>query len=411
MPVIRFLLPVLLFTALANAQEGVWDPLADAREFKPGLFRAWSKNTVRILETYQHYQEAVVEHRPKRYDSLSHALVEREKRWFFFFEADQFSPVLRNSSGSFTRLMARTDRGNLEVDVVKSMGAAHVGYRSRHWETGTYAIADWLELRAERQYNGMHPELFENSDGADFLSLKAGYTLLAGYYRWKDWSLDAGLLMHFVPLVTSDSMGQETFRLRQMRDSSYSGEESSESIFIALGKSGYAFNTLLSADEGLASLGFDFPTISWNELDLTPFLRYQNYRTRYQAGGEVRISFFDPHAIRLEAAGDIHRNAANRFEAFGHVVIGQTWTFLALSPEQLASYDRYDFKIRLHADASLSSDALDESIWGAAGAVTFEDIAGVASFRIGMGYNALNQLRNFPERDAVGIQLLLRLAW
>src|SRR5690349_12914546 len=33
-----------------------FDPLADAREFDPGRLREWSKNSIRILETYKDYK-------------------------------------------------------------------------------------------------------------------------------------------------------------------------------------------------------------------------------------------------------------------------------------------------------------------------------------------------------------------
>jgi hypothetical protein len=38
-------------------------------------------------------------------------------------------------------------------------------------------------------------------------------------------------------------------------------------------------------------------------------------------------------------------------------------------------------------------------------------MGGVASYRLGMGYNDWRYLRLFPDRNAVGINLPLRVAW
>jgi hypothetical protein len=153
------------------------------------------------------------------------------------------------------------------------------------------------------------------------------------------------------------------------------------------------------------------PAFGAGGFSVAPFFRYQAYRSRYQAGAEVSRRLFPIQDLYVEAAGDLHRNSAGRFEAFHHVVLGQTLTLFGLPPERLATYRRYDFRLLLDADISVSSDALDETVWGFAGALTLLDMGGVVSYRLGMGYNDWQYLRFFPERDAVGINLMIRLAW
>jgi hypothetical protein len=54
---------------------------------------------------------------------------------------------------------------------------AHVGYLARDWSTGAYAILDLLELRAQEGNNLWHSELFEGESLGFFLAAgKAGYT-------------------------------------------------------------------------------------------------------------------------------------------------------------------------------------------------------------------------------------------
>jgi hypothetical protein len=405
------LLSATLLASATLAQDVTpFDPLADAREFDPGLLREWSRNSIRILETYREYKESFVRLRPKRYDSLSRTLVDKENAWFFLLEANLMSPVLKNGSG-YGRLKARTDKGNLEADVQKSNGAAHAGYLARDWEAGAYAIIDMLELRSEEESNRWHPELFQNQEGEGLLLFRAGKTILAGYGRWRDWTVDAGTLIKHVPLTTRDSAGKPIFRLRQMDDSSYTGERISYGIFLAAGKAGYSVNTLLSVEDKLETLGLGLPAFVAKGFSVAPFLRYQAYRSRYQAGAEAARRLFPIQDLHVEAAGDLHRNSAGRFEAFHHVVLGQTLTLFGLPQERLATYRRYDFRLLLDADVSVSSDALDETVWGYAGALTLLDMGGVVSYRLGMGYNDWQYLRLFPERDALGINLMIRLAW
>jgi hypothetical protein len=397
--------------SLAVAQDITpFDPLADAREFDPVLLREWSRNSIRILETYREYKESFVRLRPKRYDSLSRTLVDKENSWFFLLEADLMSPVLKNGS-EYSLLKTRTDKGDLEVHVQKSSGAAHAGYLARDWEAGAYAIMDMLELRAEEETNRRHPELFQNQEGEGLLLFPAGKTILAGYGRWRDWTVDAGTLIKSVPLTTLDSAGKPIFRPRQMDDSSYTGARKSYGIFLAAGKAGYSFNTLLSLEDNLETLGFGLPAFEMGGFSVAPFFRYQAYRSRYQAGAEVARRLFPIQDLHVEAAGDLHRNSAGRFEAFHHVVLGQTLTLFGLPPERLAAYRRYDFRLLFDADISVSSDALDETEWGYAAAFTLLDMGGVVSYRLGMGYNDWQYLRLFPERDAVGINLMIRLSW
>jgi hypothetical protein len=413
MPAFRILLSAAIFASasLAVAQDITpFDPLAGAREFDPGLLKEWSRNSIHILETYKDYKENFVRLRPKRYDSLARALVDKEETWFLLLEADLMSPVLKNGS-EYGRLKARTDKGDLEVDVQKTSGAVHAGYLARDWEAGAYAIVDLLELRAEEDFNRWHSELFENQTGEGLLSFTAGKTLLAGYGRWRDWSLDAGTLIRHVPLTTRDSAGKAIFRLRRMDDSSYTGERTSSGIFLAAGKAGYSVNTLLSLEDKLETLGLGLPAFGAGGFSVSPYLRYQAYRSRYQAGAEVTRRLFPIQDMYVEAAGDLHRNSAGSFEAFHHVVVGQTLTVFGLPPERLSTYHRYDFRLLLDADISVSSDALDETVWGFAGALTLLDMGGVVSYRLGMGYNDWRYLRLFPERDALGINLLIRLAW
>ena len=408
----NFLSAALLASAsLAVAQDITpFDPLADAREFDPSRLREWSRNSIRILETYKDYKESFVRLRPKRYDSLSRTLVDKEKAWFFLLEANLMSPVLKNGS-EYGRLKARTDQGDLEVDVQKSSGAAHAGYLARDWEAGAYAIFDMLELRAEENTNWRHSDLFQNQEGEGLLNFRAGKTILAGYGRWRDWTVDAGTLIKYVPLTTQDSAGKAIFRLRRMDDSSYTGDRTSFGIFLAAGKAGYSVNTLLSPEDKLETLGLGLPAFGVGGFSVAPFLRYQAYRSRYQAGAEVARRLFPIQDLYVEAAGDLHRNSAGSFEAFHHVVLGQTLTLFGLPPERLATYRRYDFRLLLDADISVSSDALDETVWGFAGALTLLDMGGVVSYRLGMGYNDWQYLRLFPDRDAVGINIMLRLAW
>lgn len=387
-----------------------FDPLADAREFEPGRLREWSRNSIRMLETYNDYQESFVRLRPKRYDTLSRTLVDKENSWFFLAEANLLSPVLRNGS-EFGRLKARTDKGDLDVDVQKTYGASHVGYLARDWTAGAYAILDLLELRAEEGSNLWRSELFEGQGGEGLLRLRAGKTLVAGYGRWRDVSVDAGALIKYIPLTTVDSAGKGIFRLRRLDDSSYAGDRESLGFFLAAGKAGYSFNSLLSFEDEVESLGFGLPAFGVGEYTVAPFVRYQSYRSRYQAGAEVTRRLFRAQELHLHAAGDVHRNSAGNFEAFHHLIVGQTLTLFGLPPERLATFRRYDFRLLLDADISVSSDALDETVWGFAGALTLLDMGGVVSYRLGMGYNDWQYLRMFPERDAVGINLMFRLAW
>lgn len=393
----------------ASAQE-LFDPLADAREFDPVLLREWSRNTIRIMETYQDYKESFARQRPKRYDSLSRSLVDKQDSWSFYLEWDLMSPVLKNGS-AYSRLQARTDKGSLEVDLQKSYGAAQAGYLARDWEAGAYAIADWLDLRADGKANGWHAELFRESGDGEEILFRAGKTLIAGYGRWRDWTLDAGALIKYAPLTASDSAGEPIFRLRQRDDSTYTGEEAAYGVFLDAGKAGYSVNTLVSLEDKVESLGFRMPDFGAAGFTVSPFLRYQAYRSRFQAGAEASRRIFPIQDLYLEAAGDLHRNSAGRFEAFHHEVLGQTLILFGLSPERLASYRRFDFRILLDADISLSSDALDGTVWGYAGAITLQDMGGVATFRLGMGYNDWRYLRLFPERGAVGFNLLVRAAW
>jgi hypothetical protein len=413
MPPFRNLLAAALIASasLASAQE-LFDPLADARDFDPGRLREWSRNSIQILETYRDYKESFVRLRPKRYDSLSGALADKEHSWFFLAEGNLMSPVLKNGS-EYGRLKARTDKGDLEVDLQKTYGAIHAGYLARGWEAGAYAIADWLDLRADEKLNRWHPELFRDKDGGDdeLLLFRAGKTIIAGYGRWRDWALDAGTLIKYAPLTTADSAGKAIFRLRQRDDSVYTGEEASYGIFLDAGKAGYSLNTLLSLEDKVESLGLGMPAFGAGGFSVSPFLRYQAYRTRFQAGAEAVKRIFPIQDVYVEAAADLHRNSAGRFEGFHHEVLGQTLILFGLPRERLASYRRYDFRVLLDADFSVSSDALDETVWGYAGAITLQDMGGVASYRLGMGYNDWRYLRLFPERNAVGINLLLRVAW
>jgi hypothetical protein len=413
MPLFRKLLSAALLASvsLACAQDvAPFNPLADAREFDPGRLRDWSRNSNQMLQTYREYKESFVRLRPKRYDSLSRSLVDKEKSWFFLIEGNLFSPVLKNGS-EFGRLKARTNRGDLEVEVQKTYGAAYVGYLAQGWEAGVYALVDMLDLRAEQERNFWHAELYPDQGGDSLILIQAGKRILAGYGRWRDWSLDAGALIENTPLTTTDSAGKPIFRLRQMDDSTYTGDNASVGVFLDAGKAGYSVNTLLSFADKVESLGFGMPAFGAGGFSVSPFLRYQAYRSRYQAGAEAVRRVFPIQDIYVEAAGDLHRNSAGRFEAFQHAVLGQTLTLFGLPPERLATYRRYDFRFLFDADISVSSDALDETVWGFAGAVTLLDMWGAATYRLGMGYNDWRYLRLFPDRGALGLNLLVRLAW
>ncbi|MEO7425692.1 MAG: hypothetical protein ABI036_10930 [Fibrobacteria bacterium] len=403
---------VLLVSASRGLAQDItpFDPLADAREFDPGLLREWSRNSINILATYQDFKESLVWLRPKRYDSLSRTLVDKEDTWFLLLEGNILSPVLKNGSG-YGRLKARTDKGDLEVDAQKSYGTVHAGYLARDWEAGVYAIADLLELRAEEENNRWHSELYPEEGGEHLIQFKAGKTIIAGYGRWGDWSVDAGTLIKYAPLTSADSAGKPIFRLRQKDDSSYTGESGSFGIFLAAGKAGYSFNTLISLEDKLETLGLGLPAFGMGGFSVTPFVRYQAYRSRIQAGAEASRRLFPIQDLHAEAAGDVHRNSSGGFEAFHHIVLGQTLTLFGLPPERLATYHRYDFRILFDADLSVSSDAIDETAWGFAGAFTLLDMGGVVSYRLGMGYNDWRYLRLFPERDAIGIDIMIRLAW
>lgn len=414
MPSLRIFLcaAFLASAACCFAQDfPTYDPLADAREFDPGLLREWSKNSIRMLETYNEFKDKLVRIRPKRYDSLSRSLVDKENCWYFMLDANILSPLLKNGS-DYGRIKARTDRGNLEVEVQKSYGAAYAGYFARDWEAGAYALADWLDLRAHEKANRWHDDLFQDQGVDDpVLLFGGGKTILAGYGRWRDWTVDAGTLIKTAPLTTVDSAGKPIFRLRRQDDSSYTGERLSYGIFLAASRAGYSFNTLLSLEDKLESLGLNMPAFGAWGFSLAPFLRYQGYRSRFQAGAEATRRINPVEDLYVETAGDLHRNSADRFEAFHHAVLGQTLTLFGLPPERLASYRRYDFRLLFDADVSVSSDAVDQTVWGFAGALTLLDMGGVVSYRLGMGYNDWKYLRLFPERDAVAIEIMIRVAW
>lgn len=380
-------------------------------EIDPIRFKDLARRSVNILETYDGYREAFEEKRAKRYDSASGRLVNRKNTFLLFVETNPMVPGLDGEKVDNGTVL-RTNAGEVHGFVQKTYAAANFSYFFPEYEAGIYAIGDLMQLLMSEEDNPGLEYLFKGvpSDGA--LSFSAGYLVVSGFLDKGVRGLDLGGLLRYEPLTYRDSLtGRERFLLARQSDGTYEGSRIRTELFARYHDERYDVNTLFSLRSGLELIGLGLSHPLPYGFELEPFLRYSDYKTRFQAGAGVRSTRFHRLDSEIEFANDVHRNTAGRFEYFHHLIIRNKLVFFRTRREEMAGFSRYDFFMTLNHAYSVSTDILEERVTGHGGGIALENICGFLSLFLGGGYNEYRYLSVLPFKDGYAIELKAQIGW
>ena len=375
-------------------------------EITPALFRHWANSSVSILETYRDYKRTFEEKRRKRYDSASANLADRPHAFLFLAEFNARFPAWSN--GNFAAIP--TNYGVFNATVQKTYEAFYIGYLVEKSEFGAYGILDEVGLSLGKEDFAGREFLFHGRGGNDAIGFDAGYGILALFWKSGGLDLNLGTLSRTIPRTGFDSTGREVFRFQQESGGRYEGEDYAYELFLDIGVGRYGFNSLYSAKYGLQFFGMEFG-LGTGVLSLRPYLRYTRYRGRYQAGAALGKSLGERVTAGAEAAVDAHRNAAGRTRPYFHALVDTREVLFRLPRVRLAEYSGYDYRMVLDQTLSASTDILDALAIGGSAGIACEDVFGILSARLGVGYNEYRHLSAFPIRNLNILDLRLRIAW
>jgi hypothetical protein len=385
--------------------------LSRAGVIRPDQFKDLARRSVNILDTYHAYRQAFEEKRAKRYDSASGELSNRKNTFLLFVELNPLVPGLDGEKVE-NGIEIQTKDGKLYSSMQKSYGAANFSYFFPEYEMGVYAISDIVELFTMEDDNPGKEHLFKGVERNEALDFSAGYLVVSGYFDKRGRGIDLGCLLRFEPFTYRDSLtGEEKFRFARQPDGTYAGTQVSPELFAGYHDPRFDANTLYSLSRGLELLGLGLTQPIPHGFEVAPFLRYFQYKTRFQMGAGVHGTLSERLDMELEFANDLHRNFAGRFEYFHHLTFRNKLALFRMKRKDLPEYSRYDFFMSLDYAYSISSDILEERITGHSGGIAFENMFGVLSLFVGVGYNEYKYLSIFPFKDSFTIDLKAQIAW
>lgn len=374
-------------------------------EISPALLKHWANNSVSILGTYKGFKETFQEKRRKRYDTATGTLVNRRNAFLVMMDFNGLAPILE--MGNLASI--RTTDGTMQASIQKTYMALHIGYLADEQEFGAYAILDDVGLYVSPEDAPGREYLFQGRVDDESVGFDAGYGIFAGFWRVGGLDLNLGTLVRMLPRTALDSAGREVFRF-ELVDSLYEGSSHNGELFLDVRYRQYSFNTLYTPGKRLEFLGFELD-LEGGRFDFMPFFRYVRYRSRFQAGAAVGKGFGEFLHTRLELAGDRHEDAAGRHGTYYHAVLEARRILLRLPRSRLQEFKGHDFHIVLDHAASMSTDALDAFAAGMGGGISFEDMLGLFSIRIGGGYNEYGYISVFPIRNRFIADFKLQFAW
>lgn len=385
--------------------------LSRAGEIRPDEFKDLARRSVNILDTYHAYRQAFEEKRAKRYDSASGELSNRKNTFLLFLE---FNPMVPGLDGEKVEngIGIQTNAGEAQSSMQKTYGAANFSYFFPEYEMGVYAIADIVQLYMTEDDIPGREYLFKGMEKDEPLDFSAGYVVVSGFFDKRGQGIDLGCLMRFEPFTYRDSLtGQEGFRFARQSDGTYAGTRISPELFAAYHDHRIDVNTLYSLSRGLELIGLGLVQPIPHGFDVVPFLRYFQYKRRFQMGAGVQGTLFDRLDTEVEFANDLHRNSAGRFEYFHHLIFNYKLALFRMKRRHMPEFSRYDFYMTLDYSYSISSDILEERITGHRGGLALENMFGVLSLFVGAGYNEYKYLSIFPFKDSFTIDLKAQIGW
>jgi hypothetical protein len=385
--------------------------LVRAGEIRSEEYRDLARRSVNILDTYHAYRQAFEEKRAKRYDSASGELSNRKNTFLLFLEFNPMVPGLEGEK-SENEIDIQTNAGKIHSFMQKSYGAANFSYFFPEYEMGVYAIADIVELFAVEDDNPGKEYLFKGAASDEPLDFSSGYVVVSGFFYKQGQGIDLGCLLRFEPFTYRDSLtGQEGFRFERQSDGTYEGTRIHPELFAGYHDRRIDVNTLYSLSRGVELIGLGLVQPMPRGFELEPFLRYFQYKTRFQSGAGVHGAFSERLDTEMEFANDLHRNSAGRFEYFHHWIFRNKLAFFRMKRKDMPRFSRYDFFMTLGYSFSISSDILEERVAGHSGGIAFENIFGALSLFVGAGYNEYKYLSIFPFKDSFTIDLKAQIGW
>lgn len=399
----------LRIAALAAAL--VCSGLSRAGEIRPDQFKDLARGSVNILDTYHAYRQAFEEKRAKRYDSASGELSNRKNTFLLFVESNPMVPGLDGEKVD-NGIEIQTNAGKTHSFMQKTYGAVNFSYFFPEYEMGVYAIADVLQLYTMEDDNPGKEYLFKGVERNGALDFSSGYIVVSGFFDKRGQGIDLGCLLRFEPFTYRDPLtGQERFIFARQSDGTYEGSQIRPELFAGYHDPRFDVNTLYSLSRGLELVGLGLVQPIPHGFEVEPFLRYVQYKRRFQMGAGVQGTLFDRLDTEVEFANDLHRNFAGRFEYFHHLIFNNKLALFRMKRKHVPEFSRYDFFMTLDYSYSISSDILEERITGHRGGLALENMFGILSLFIGAGYNEYKYLSIFPFKDSFTIDLKAQIGW